>query len=557
LFTDFLIPTFMVVILSVFFQIISPNKYMGMGAFVLFFVVSLVLSKLGFEHGLWNFAGTPYSPYSDMNHYGHFSKPLFAYNMYWFGLTLILTVLGYGLYRRGSEYGLKYRWSQLKTNLGNKGIMTAVLGLLIFVGFGAYIYYNTIVLNTFRGKDEQFDLQAAYENTYKQYEKLPLTKITDVNVNVDIYPKLRKVTAKGYYLLKNKTDKPIAKELVSWDEKSSVSIDMQNAELKDFDKTYKTGWLHFNPAIQPGETRKMNFTVLRQAKGFVDGTSDNTIVANGSFINNQTLLPHFGYNSGYEISDRQERKKRGMSPPQRMAKLEDKSMYRTGFVGPEADFINYEAIVSTSEDQFAITPGYIQKDWVENGRHYYHYKMDVPIFNFFAFLSGKYELLKENYKGINIEVYYHPAHNKNVKVMQKAVEKSLDYYGKVFAPYQYRQVRIIEFPRYASFAQSFSNTIPYSEDIGFIADLRDKDKIDWVSFVTAHEMGHQWWGHQVTPADVQGSAVLSESLAEYSAYLIMEQIYGEHHLRKFLKYEMDRYLRGRSGEILEEMPLMR
>jgi len=46
-------------------------------------------------------------------------------------------------------------------------------------------------------------------------------------------------------------------------------------------------------------------------------------------------------------------------------------------------------------------------------------------------------------------------------------------------------------------------------------------------------------------------------LAEYSAYLVMEQLYGEHHLRKFLKYEMDRYLRGRSGEILEEMPLMR
>ncbi len=70
-------------------------------------------------------------------------------------------------------------------------------------------------------------------------------------------------------------------------------------------------------------------------------------------------------------------------------------------------------------------------------------------------------------------------------------------------------------------------------------------------------MGHQWWGHQVIPANVQGSAVLSESLSEYSAYLAMEQLYGEHHLRKFLKYEMDRYLRGRSGEILEELPLMR
>lgn len=557
LFTDFMLPTFMVVILSVFFQIISPNKYMGMGLFVLFFIVSMVLSNLGFEHGLWDFAGTPYSPFSDMNQYGHFVKSLIAYNLYWLGLTIVLTVLGYGLYRRGTEYGLKYRWSQLTGNLGAKGIMTAVVGLTLFVGFGAYIYYNTTILNTFRGEDETYELQANYEKTYKQFEKFPLTKITDVNVNVDMFPAQRKVTAQGYYLIKNKTNSAIEKQLIIWDEKSEVTIDMKDAELKDFNETFNTGWLHFNPAIQSGETRQMNFTVLRQAKGFVDGGSDNTIVANGSFINNQTLLPHFGYDSGYELSDRQERKKRDMTPPQRMAKLEDKSMYRTGFLGQEADFINYEAIVSTSDDQFAITPGYIQKDWIENGRHYYHYKMDVPIFNFFAFLSGKYEVLKENYKGINIEVYYHPTHNKNVEIMQKAVEKSLDYYKQEFSPYQYRQVRIIEFPRYASFAQSFSNTIPYSEDIGFIADLRDEDNIDWVSFVTAHEMGHQWWGHQVTPANVQGSAVLSESLSEYSAYLVMEQLYGEHHLRKFLKYEMDRYLRRRSGEILEEMPLMR
>ncbi len=557
LLVNFLIPTFMVVILSVFFQIIAPNKYVGMGLFVLFFIVSLVLSQLGFEHGLWNFAGTPYSPYSDMNHYGHFAQSLFAYNMYWFGLTLILTVLAYGLYRRGAEYGLKYRFSQLQANLGAKGLLATVLGVFLFVGFGMYIYYNTIILNKYRSNEQQFDLQAKYEKTYKQYKKQAITKITDVNVQVDIFPQQRKVTAAGYYLLKNKTAAPIDKQLIIWDELSTVKIEMQNAELKDFDETFHTGWLHFKPAIKPGESRKMNFTVLRQAHGFVDGASDNSIVANGSFINNQTLLPHFGYNSGYEITNRQERKKRDLPPPQRMAKLEDKSMYRTGFVGPEADFINFEAIVSTSKEQFAITPGYIQKDWVENGRHYYHYKMDVPIFNFFAFLSGKYAVLKENYKGINIEVYHHPAHNKNVKVMQKAVEHSLDYYGKEFSPYQYRQVRIIEFPRYASFAQSFSNTIPYSEDIGFIADLRDEDKIDWVSFVTAHEMGHQWWGHQVTPADVQGSAVLSESLAEYSAYMVMEQINGEHQLRKFLKYEMDRYLRGRRGEVLEEMPLMR
>ena len=58
--------------------------------------------------------------------------------------------------------------------------------------------------------------------------------------------------------------------------------------------------------------------------------------------------------------------------------------------------------------------------------------------------------------------------------MIEAVKDSLDYFTESFGPYQHRQVRIVEFPRYARFAQSFPNTIPFSESIGFIARL-DED----------------------------------------------------------------------------------
>jgi aminopeptidase N len=118
-------------------------------------------------------------------------------------------------------------------------------------------------------------------------------------------------------------------------------------------------------------------------------------------------------------------------------------------------------------------------------------------------------------------------------------------------------VRILEVPRYATFAQSFANTIPFSESIGFIADLRKPEDIDYVFYVTAHEVAHQWWAHQVIGADQQGQAMLSESLSQYSALMVMEKEYGAGRMRKFLKYELDRYLRGRGGEIIEELPLMR
>jgi aminopeptidase N len=141
--------------------------------------------------------------------------------------------------------------------------------------------------------------------------------------------------------------------------------------------------------------------------------------------------------------------------------------------------------------------------------------------------------------------------------MVDATKKSLDYFTVAFSPYQHRQVRIVEFPGYDRYAQSFPNTIPYSESIGFIADLRDPENIDYVFYVTAHEVAHQWWAHQVIGADVQGSTVMSETLAQYSALMVMEKEYGREQMRRFLKYELDRYLAGRGRETQRELPLMR
>ena len=86
--------------------------------------------------------------------------------------------------------------------------------------------------------------------------------------------------------------------------------------------------------------------------------------------------------------------------------------------------------------------------------------------------------------------------------------------------------------RYGDYAQSYPNTVPYSEGIGFIAHVRDAD-LDYPYFVTAHEVAHQWWGHQVLGAAVQGESMLSESLAEYSALMVMERRYGRERIGRF------------------------
>ena len=141
--------------------------------------------------------------------------------------------------------------------------------------------------------------------------------------------------------------------------------------------------------------------------------------------------------------------------------------------------------------------------------------------------------------------------------MLNAMAASLDYYRANFGPYQFDYARIIEFPGYASFAQAFAGTMPYSESIGFVADTNDPEKIDYITYVIAHELGHQYWAHQVIGADMQGGTLTSETLAQYSALMVMKKLYGADKIRRFLKYELDTICSSRKGEVVEELPLDR
>jgi aminopeptidase N len=200
------------------------------------------------------------------------------------------------------------------------------------------------------------------------------------------------------------------------------------------------------------------------------------------------------------------------------------------------------------------------KSWEKDGRRYYEYGMgSTHILDFFAYMSGRYAVRKESYAGvdgpISLEVYYDPAHTYNIDEMLAGSRAGLDYFEKNFSPYQFKQYRILEFPRYRTFAQSFPNTVPFSESIGFISRVLKPTDVDLTLFVTAHELGHQWWGHQLIGGQVQGSNMMSETLAQYSAYMVMQQKYGKDYMHRVMRHFLDRYLRGRAGEVRGERPL--
>jgi aminopeptidase N len=219
--------------------------------------------------------------------------------------------------------------------------------------------------------------------------------------------------------------------------------------------------------------------------------------------------------------------------------------------------VTSDITVSTDAGQTPIAPGTKVSDVTAAGRRTARYVTTSPILPFFSVQSAAYAEKSADADGVKLTVFHDPKHAYNVDRMLKAMQLALDYYRANFGPYQFDHARIVEFPGYATFAQAFAGTMPYSESIGFLADTRDADEIDYVTYVTAHEVAHQYWAHQVIGADMQGSTVLVETMAQYSAMMVMKKLYGEDKMRRFLKYELDNYLRSRGGEAIEELPLQR
>ncbi|MDT4848493.1 Peptidase family M1 domain protein [compost metagenome] len=132
---------------------------------------------------------------------------------------------------------------------------------------------------------------------------------------------------------------------------------------------------------------------------------------------------------------------------------------------------------------------------------------------------------------------------------------SLDYYSTHFSPYQYKHIRIVEFPRYRTFAQSLPGIIPFSEASGFVMDIRDEKDVDMAFYITAHEVAHQWWGLQLEAANVQGQHMILETLAQYSAMMVFKEKYPDKKVQQFLKLQLDAYREARLRSKKDELPL--
>ncbi len=547
--------------LAMFAQAVSPDKFVGWGVMVIYIIARFAVPGLGFEHNLILYGAVNPVPLSDMNGQGRFWIGAWWFRLYWMGWAVLLLVSAFALWRRGTEIRYVPRLARAPERLGGLAGIVAAAAALVVIGAGGFIFYNTNILNTYRTQEGDDRWLADYERTLLPYERTPQPSVIRVELNVRIRPRRPWLETCGVYVLENRTGGILREVHVRFDRPLEVrALSVQGARpTRTYDR-FNYRIFTFDTPMAPGERRTLSFDTVLTERGFRTSrgkTRDLTaVVANGSFVNSFQIAPQIGMNRDRLLADRAKRRRFGLPPELHPAPLGDLASRERSVLGTSS-WATSDITVTTDADQTPVAPGYRVSDVVRDGRRTARFVTSAPILAFYSIQSARYAVRSQTYEGKILSVYYDPRHAMNVDRMLRALRVSLDYYQANFSPYQFRQARIVEFPDYDQFAQSFAGTFPWSEGLGFVADNRDASRVDMVTYIAAHEFAHQWWAHQLIGADQQGANVLSETLAQYSALRVMRRIYGPEQIRKFLKFELDSYLRNRGAEAMAEQPLER
>ncbi|MEL6809861.1 MAG: M1 family aminopeptidase [Bacteroidota bacterium] len=522
---------------SIFVHTLFPNPYIGIFILLLVWVGVGSLEQVGITTRLLKFNTPGVLAYSDLNGYGRALPAFFLTQWYWLIFGLLLLLLSYGLWYRGTPSSFKDRMKQGKQRFRGPVVIYGSILLTAFIAMGFLIYDKEAENN--KGLEQESNLVfEKFEERFGKYAGTLQPRIVDVETTIHLYPDDHSFHMEGSYKLINKLNRPIDTLLVKtgFDEISEIDLNRE-FEVVTYDSYFKFSVIKLGASLRPNDSLRFDFKVKNTPDTFFQQNS--SVLENGTFLMTD-ILPRIGYMFGNEK----------LQP-------ENPRALQNHFQASDSDLVHFKTVVSTSEDQIALAPGYLQKEWMSGDRRYFQYQMESDIKFIFAVNSGVYQIGNTNHKGIELSIYHHKGHETNLNAMMDGLKAAIDFNTALFGPYQHREARIIEFPMsLGSYATTMANNIPTSE-MRFIANTKtSEDKIDIAFYVSAHELTHQWWGNQIIPANALGARFISESVTDYLSFMIYGKRYGKEEGQRWLSLQRQRYLNGRTPWKEDEPPLI-
>ncbi len=548
-------PLLLFAALVLLIQVVCQNRYLGL---TLSLVAAILLARpelTGLEHPLWRYGALPALHVSEFTRLGPAIAEASAWAVHWSFAAIVLALATTRLWLRGHS-PLRARLANLRFGWGTSWGAVAATSAMLFAATNVLLFDRTSGPGGYRSSASLADWKAEYEKTYAAIRHLPQPSLVAVEAKVDLFPAEAAAEIAGTYRLENRGAEPVSTLWIS------LRRDLARGETRlegrpaaSIDERFGMHRFELEPALLPGGTRELTFLSRFAERGRGLQGEPSTIAENGTVFLHLHAFPMVGYRASYELQDPAERKRRGL---QASRVAQSPTDHGPGAEPGAAARLSFATTVSTSADQIAVAPGELVRSWEDGGRRFFRYAMPRPMTSLFGYTSGRFVVARRQHQGVAIEVYHHPEHPMNVPRILDAATTSLDVFSAAFGPYPHSFLRFVEIPSGWGFAAlALPGTVLFVEDRGFLTDARDPARLDLVARRVAHEVAHQWWGHQLAPAEGEGASTLVESLAKYSEQKVLRALHGDQAVRELLAYDHDRYFAGRAEASGEEPPCTR
>jgi len=138
---------------------------------------------------------------------------------------------------------------------------------------------------------------------------------------------------------------------------------------------------------------------------------------------------------------------------------------------------------------------------------------DVTDFAFAASPNFLTRLVKAN--GIDIVLYYLPEHASAAGAYLGVAAEALQVFGSWYGAYPHSRLTIVDVPDDATAAGGMEYPTLVTSQVG-----SSGSSYSWLAYITAHEIGHQWWPMQ-TATNEAAEPWLDEGLTEYTGIRYM------------------------------------
>ncbi len=535
-------------------QVLLPNRWLGTLAALLLAAVAMRGQAIGLEHPMLRFAAFPQVGYSELDGFGGVAWSFAAFAAWWGSVACLLLVGARRLWRRGHDITLARRLRGMGGALGHGGRRLALVAAIVTCAVGVALAFALARHDGTPTTEERRAWSAAYEQRYRELAGRPQPSVTRVNGLVRLVPEARRASIEATLVIENRSADTIDTLWVAAPRDADVRrLVIEGGRVVRADPEFAMTVVGLDEPLAPGEARAMQWALAIDRGGIRAGPPRHDVTGNGTLLASDDLLPSFGYQPGLELDEPYVRARHGLtSPPSRRTPASAIGSERVSDA-----WIDLDLTIGTVPDQTALGPGRLTASWEREGRRWFHYVTSGPVTPGFVIVSGRYDVARAEHAGVTIEVWHGRQHAVNVPRVAEAVRASLAVLGSRFGAYADPVLRIAEVPRWAGFgAFATRGLILFPEHRGFLAD-GEEGPVDLVLRRVAHEVAHQWWGHQLDPEMAEGSLVLVETLAKDAEQQVVAAARGEGAIGPLLAFDEDRYLAGRANEGEDEEPMTR